>query len=444
MRVFRLAAGVLLAASLPYVAGCGGASSVLTPQPVVPRGSLDSLSAPVTISRAAIAADRNSQIISAVGGPPQCDVSLYTLKYETIGVRGERANASAGLFLPTAACGAPPYPLVSYEHGTNIVRAQLIGDPTTVNEALTAPDQLPVVVAAIFASHGYATVATDYLGLGLSTYPFHPYLHAESEASAAIDALRAARKALQQLGIALTGGVFITGHSQGGQAAAATQRAIERDEPGEFHLLGDAPSSGPYALSQSFLDGVVHPTQDASIFSTYTFTGYQKIYGNVYNTPTDVFELPYATGIETLLPVATLQDQAALEGQKLPLDVRALLQPAFVSDFTSNPKDALREDLVKNDLLSGWKPVAPVFLCGGSNDPEVEFKNATAAQAYFASVGATVQLTDVDAFVRPIVPITDYHVTVADFCLTLARAKFFDALKATSAARRAPAHERGA
>ena len=438
MRVFRLAASVLLLASFPLFAGCGGGSTTLTPQPPSQRGNLDSLSAPVTISRATMAADQNSAIISPIGGAPQCDVLLYTLRYTTIGVHGEPATASAGLFLPTATCGPPPYPLVSYEHGTNIVRSQFISDPSTVNEALTAPDQLPVVVAAIFASHGYATVATDYLGLGLSTYPFHPYLHAESEASAAIDALRAARKATQQLNIALTGGVFITGHSQGGQAAAATQRAIERDEPAEFGLLGDAPSSGPYFLSQSFLDGVAHPTQDASIFSTYTFVGYQKIYGNVYNTPTDIFQLPYANGIESLLPVPTLQDQAALEGQKLPLDVRALLQPAFVSDFTSNPNNTLRQNLVKNDLLN-WKPVAPLFLCGGSRDPEVEFKNATAAKTYFSSVGATVQLTDVDSLIPAVIPIQNYHVTVALFCLTIARAKFFDTLKTSAASRRTAA-----
>lgn len=436
MRVFRLTASLLLAASLPYFAGCGGSNTVLTPQPPLARGNLDSLSSAVTIMRSTMAADQNSAIITPIGGAPQCDVSLYTLKYATTGVNGERANASAGLFLPTAACGAGPYPLVSYEHGTNIVRAQLISDPSTVDETLTAPDQLPVVVAAIFASHGYAVVATDYLGLGLSTYPYHPYLHADSEASAAIDALRAARQATQRLGVALSGGVFITGHSQGAQAAVATQRAIERDNASEFHVLGDAPSSGPYALSQSFLDGVVHPTQDASIFSTYTFTGYQKIYGNVYNTPADVFQLPYANGIESLLPVPTLQDQAALEGQKLPLDVRALLQPAFVSDFVNNPNNSLRQDLVKNDLLNGWKPVAPVFLCGGSRDPEVEFKNATAAQTYFSSVGPPVPLTDVNPLIPPSVPLINYHVTVADFCLTIARAKFFDALKATATARR--------
>ncbi len=454
MRFRRLFLASSCLSSLAFafaLAGCAGSSGspsspvfvatpVPTPTPTLApaafRGTLDSVTGPIVIAKGAMAADPNSQLISAVGGPPQCDVALYTVTYETIGVNGERANASAGLFLPASGtgCSAAPLPIVAYAHGTNIVKSQLINDPATSNEQLTAPDQLPIVVAAIYASHGYAAIATDYLGLGLSNYPYHPYLHADSEASAVIDSLRAARAATKQLGVALSGDVFISGHSQGGQSAVATQRAIERDEPAEFHVLGDAPSSGPYALSQTFLDAVAHQSQDGPILATFTLVGYQHIYGNVYRAPSDVFLAPYVTGIETLLPVATLQDQIPLGGQTLPADQTKLLQPAFISDFLTNPSNGARADLVKNDLLTGWKPVAPLFLCGGSRDPEVEFANAKAALAYF---GSSATLTDVDSFIPASIPITNYHVTVADVCLPLARAKFFDALRSPAAKLRA-------
>ncbi|MBV8601920.1 MAG: alpha/beta fold hydrolase, partial [Candidatus Eremiobacteraeota bacterium] len=210
-------------------------------------------------------------------GSPACDVRLYQIQYATIGVGGEPADASAGFFVPLAGCKGP-FPLVGYGHGTNLVKQQLISNPATISRTWTPPDQDPYVVANVFAAHGYAVAATDYLGLGLSSYPYHPYLHAASEASAVIDSLRAARAAAKKLGIQLSPEVFLSGHSQGGQTTVATQRAIEASYGKEFRLRGVAPSSGPYALAQTFRDALAHQSQDAPILAAYTLTGYQKIY----------------------------------------------------------------------------------------------------------------------------------------------------------------------
>jgi pimeloyl-ACP methyl ester carboxylesterase len=423
-------------AGMPFFGACTSVSTatltqISLPSPP-PRGKIDRLSLVETITAAAMNADPNSAIISKLGGPPRCDVALYAIDYETIGVRGERANASAALFVPQSACGTGPFPLIGYAHGTNVVRAQKITDPGSTDPRFTPPDQLPVVIAAIFAAHGYVTVATDYLGLGDSTYPFHPYLHALSEASSVVDSLRAARNAAKSLNLALSGKVLLTGHSQGGHSAVATQRVIEALGNAEFNLAGDAPSSGPYALTQTFLDEIAQPGEDAPILATYVLTAYQKIYKNLYtNGPADVFLPPYASTVDSLLPVATFQDELALEGQTLPLALSALLQPSFVSSFTSNSGSPARVAAAANDLLTSWRPSAPVFLCGGSRDPEVEFKNSLAAQAYFSSVGASSTLLDVNPYISqflPSLPIQEYHVTVADFCLTLARAQFFDSL----------------
>jgi len=112
------------------------------------------------------------------------------------------------------------------------------------------------------------------------------------------------------------------------------------------------------------------------------------------------------------------------------------LQASWESSFTSNAQSPARVDTAMNDLVSGWAPKAPLFLCGGSRDPEVEFKNATIAQKYFASVGNKVTLLDVNPYIPPSIPLVDYHVTVADFCLPLARKEFFDPLVASGARAR--------
>jgi len=435
MRIARFilccaSAGVPLA-----ISACGGSSTPAAPIPLT-RGAVTSLSKVLTYSPAAMNADPNGAVAAELAGPAVCAVTLYAIDYQTVGVSGERANASAALFVPQAGCNGP-FPLVGYAHGTNVVKAQKITQPSTTNPQFTPPDQLPIAIAAFFAAHGYVTVATDYLGLGDSTYPYHPYLQGASEATSVEDSLRAARNAAKTIGIALSGQVLLTGHSQGGHSAVWTQRIIESSASSEFDIAGNAPSSGPYDLTQTFLDSIANQSQDAPILATYILTGYQKAYQNVYTTgPTDVFQNPWAGGIDSLLPVATFQDEVALEGKTLPLSLSALLQASWESSFTSNAQSPARVDTAMNDLVSGWAPKAPLFLCGGSRDPEVEFKNATIAQKYFASVGNKVTLLDVNPYIPPSIPLVDYHVTVADFCLPLARKEFFDPLVASGARAR--------
>ena len=382
------------------------------------RGAILSMTRVGTITKAQMTAGLIGSTISRVGGAPLCDVSLYEITYETIGAHGEPANTSGGFFVPGTGCKRP-YPLVAYGQGTNLTRAMKITHPTARNVE-------PVVVAAIYASHGDAVAATEYLGLGYSTYPYQPYLVVSAEASAVIDSMRAARNAAQVLGIPLSGKVLITGHSQGGQAAMATQRAIEADEPGEFDLVAGAPSSGPYALEKTTVAGIGHPGLGAAEYSTYMLTAYQRTYGNIYSEPTQVFQDPYAKGIDSLLPVQTYAEQAALNGKTLPKTLAALLQPAFVKSFTTDPKNGARVDLGKNDLLVDWKPVAPMALCGGSGDPVVNYQNSVLAYHYFKSRGARVTLTDVNDYIPGSLPIGEYHDAVLLFCLTLNRVALLD------------------
>ncbi|HTA38217.1 MAG TPA: hypothetical protein VK760_04035, partial [Candidatus Acidoferrales bacterium] len=392
---FRFSAAALFAFAC---AAC--TSSITQVQPVatsrplpVARGAVLALRQVGTITKAQMTAGLVGSTISKLGGPPICDVALYAITYETIGAHGEPANTSEGFFVPAKGCKGP-FPLVGYAQGTNVVKAQKITNPTKRNIE-------PVVIAAIYAAHGDAVAATEFLGLGYSTYPYQPYLVVSAEASAVIDSMRASRNAAKMLGIPLSSVVLLTGHSQGGQAAMGTQRAIEADEPGEFRLIAGAPSSGPYALEKTTLDGIANPGQGAPIYSAYTLTAYQKTYGNVYSDATQVFQNPYAQGIDSLLPVDTYAEAAALNGKTLPLALSALLQPSFVKTFTTDVQNGARVDLRKNDLLNGWTPVAPVALCGGSKDPVVEYENSKLAYAYFSKEGVNVSLTDVNGFIPP-------------------------------------------
>lgn len=429
MRRFALTAVVLYVAALTACAS--PAKTAFGPSPMVPmlpgaaaapapaRGAILSMKFVTTITKAQMDAGLAGQVISEIGGKALCDVDLYSITYATIGVRGEYADAGTAFFVPRAGCPQTPHLLVAYAQGTNVVREQSIAHPQRKN-----PE--PTIVAAIFAAHGYAVTATDYLGLGASTYPYPPYVEVDAESSAVIDSIRAARNAAHALNVALSGDVYLTGHSQGGQASLATQRAIEAQFPQEFHVIADVPSSGPYDLTRTAVDGVLHPGQNAPILATYILTAYQHAYGNVYRDPLQAFQDPYANWVDSLIPVATYADGNQLFGRTLPRSMDRLLQPAFARRFVHDPGMGARIDVAKNDLLKGWKPVAPLYLCGGDRDPQVEYVNSELAYAFFHREGATVSLTDVNDLMPKQIHRDLYHDAVLVLCLAVMRVSVLD------------------
>ncbi|MBV8491168.1 MAG: hypothetical protein JO199_11620 [Candidatus Eremiobacteraeota bacterium] len=393
-------------------------TTVVPVTPVPARGAVLSLAHVTTITKASMQRGLAGEAIAQLGGPPQCDVELYAIRYATVGVHDEPADADTAFFVPGRGCAAS-HVLVAYAQGTNVVRAQTIVRPTNQNIE-------PTIVAAIFAAHGYPVAATDYLGLGTSSYPYQPYLVVDTEATAIVDSIRAVRNAARTLGIRLSDALYITGHSQGGQAALGTQRAIEAHYAAEFRIVADAPSSGPYDLTRTTIDGVLHPGQNAPILAAYVLTAYQHAYGNAYSSPQAAFQEPYAGWIENLLPVTTYAQAGMLLGKTIPLHVRRLIQPAFARQFTSDPSTGARVDVAANDLVRGWKPKAPLYLCGGDRDPQVEYVNSRIAYRFFKAEGANVGLTDVNGLMPPQVGINLYHDAVLVLCLTVERVAVLD------------------
>jgi hypothetical protein len=200
-------------------------------------------------------------------------------------------------------------PIVLYAHGTNTDKNLNIAD-------ITDPTNTEgVLIAAMFAAQGYIVVAPNYAGYDISTLGYHPYLNAGQQSGEMIDILTAARAALPNTMSSATsdsGKLFVTGYSQGGHVAMATQRALQA---AGATVTGMAGLSGPYAL-EAFGDAILFGNVDlgSSVFTPLLTTSYQKAYGNLYTTPSDVYSATYATGIETLLPSATPLDTLFAQG----------------------------------------------------------------------------------------------------------------------------------
>ena len=391
MTYFRLSCVAVATAAL--LAACGGSDD--SPQ----RGDL--LEPPVavaTLTAAQIDAATAQSGLQALSGKARCDVKVVALNYATAGVKaGEQTNASGVLLVPGGACtGAAA--LVGYAKGTDVEKPRTLANPQ---------DDETFLLAAMYAAQGYAVVATDYLGFAKSKYPYHPYLHADSEATSVLDAVRAAREAAPAVGAKLSGKLMLTGFSQGGHASMAAQRAAERDNPKEFNVVAGAYLAGPYNLSGQVASGVAIAGEQ--FFVPYLVTAWQKVYGTVYSDARTVFKLPYSGYIENLLPSPTLTYDTLVTSGKLPGapgqtpdQIRdQIFQPAFLADTQNNPSDPLFLAAKKNDLL-GWSPRAPVLLCGGAADPTVPpVLHQQVLKADFDRRGVTnVVSVDVDAQIQ--------------------------------------------
>lgn len=327
------------AASAPPPIAVGGVTQVAPPQPAWLIDT--SVVAPLpkaTLEAAAVAQGWTAQL-----GSVRCDVTLHAIFHPTTGPKGEPTNASGAVMLPGGTGCPGPYPLLSYSRGTDLDR----------NRSMTTPDDRETLaVAAFFAARGWVVVASDYLGYARSTFPYHPYLHAESEARTGIDALRAARTLLSRLGVAESGRLAVVGYSQGGHAALAIERAIERDRPeGVYAPVATGAMSGPYDLSGTFTEGArLLPLLTVPVGSS-------------------------GTARSALLRLGDVLGTSAAELLQGGSQLGAVLQA--------------------NSVI-GWRPAAPVLLCGGARDPTVPFSNTTRAAADFSARGATVTVLDVE------------------------------------------------
>jgi hypothetical protein len=423
------------------LSGCGGgdssggsSNSSTTPGTLMQSPPFRVASLSKTDFSAQLSSSANGQQLLALAGTPKCGIDFHYFQYQTLGAQSEHATASGAIMAPTGGTGCSgPRPILVYTHGTATSKAYNLAN---ITDATNPAWQESAMMAAFFAAQGYIVVASNYAGYDASTLPYHPYLNADQQSKDVIYALQAARGAITAglpAGVSDNGKLFITGYSQGGHVAMATQRAMQAQS---MTVTATAPMSGPYAML-AFGDAAIaysSPGLGGTIYYPMVVNSYQHAYGNLYSSLTDIYSTTYATGIDTLIPglydfndlfTASKLPQFAVFNSATPgtsgqpstgnatLDamlarpnpatnpIGALgfgspylfnnsLRIAYATDAlstpdgvvpsatnllppTTDPVNPLRLALKKNDLR-GWTPQAPVMLCGGMNDPEVFYQ----------------------------------------------------------------------
>ncbi len=360
---------------------------------------------------------------SSMTGTPTCAITPYTLKYHTVDSVAADTDASTAIIVPSGtnpACQGNR-PVMLYAHGTS---------PRKTTDMSNLSGSEALLVAAMFATQGYIVVAPNYAGYAGSSLAYHAYLDADQQSNDMVDALRAARSVFGSISANPSSRLMVSGYSQGGFVALATQRAMQIKYPGEFTVTAAAPMSGPYALLQ-FGDSIYNgaPTMGSSAFLPMLINAGQRAGAAIYNSLDDIYEAKYATGIDTLLPGTQGLGDLVAAG-KLPNDVlfaqdslpqaagyaayfgadhlmKTSYRNGYLADLKANPCNAsrsaplacspaqpLRKWLLRNDLRT-YTPAVPVFLCGGNQDPVVPFANTDATNEYFSARGMSAGLLTV-------------------------------------------------
>ncbi len=313
-------------------------------------------------------------------------VQSFKLIYETTDTKGNTVRASGLAVFPTTEGFA--FPVAVYQHGTVAVKEQV---PSNLS--------FEAIIGWIFSSNNYVVLLPDYLGFGENAEAIHPYVHAESQASAAVDMLYAAREFAEQEGYVFNDQLFVTGYSQGGHAAAALHQELQANFSEDFTVTASAPMSGPYNISGEMVDLILsdepyeYPQYLANVFVSYNL-----VY-EIYDSTIQLFKEPYAGMIDEFrnndIELAELGTRMRAQ---LNTDIGASIARNMVQDSfliileERDPAHPFIQALQDNDVYD-WAPEAPTRLYYCRGDDQVVYTNSVVADSAMSANGAP----DVDA-----------------------------------------------
>ncbi len=307
-------------------------------------------------------------------------VDVYRVTYEATGSDMLPDTASGLLMLPDDIEGA--LPLLVYQHGTTDGRDDV---PSNL--------RADFALATIFAGKGMAVLAPDYLGMGTSR-GFHPYVHAETEATAAVDMMDASLEWMSENDIAWNEQVFITGYSQGGHAAMALHKYIEEVIPDRYQVAASLPMSGPYSISGVMKDlAFTDEPYNFPAYLVYSTRAIQEIYPSLYDDESQIFKEPFLPVIEPFISTGSglgLMNQTIV--QTLITEFGAPIPKQIFKDsilnILENEDDHLFNVALRESDVFDWAPVSPVLMLYCPTDDQVPFRNSIIADSVMNLRGA--------------------------------------------------------
>lgn len=297
---------------------------------------------------------------------PKQDIDIYDITYKSFWHDSSSILASGLVFVPRGF--GKPMAEVVYHHGTRVEKGR--------KKDIGGVDYICLGLAA----DGYLVLQPDYIGLGHGD-KFHLYQQYKSLGQASVDMIYAALELKDSLKFELNSQLFLTGYSEGGYAAVATNKYIQESYP-DIKVTATSGNSGAYDMagvqSEVMFKKYGHPH-----YLPFLLRGLNEVYHFVPDINT-IYKSPY----DSIIPAMFDGSHSFREIDKvLPEIPKDMVRDTFVDLFIHDPDFPLRKALVDNSLCN-WKPENPIQLCYCDKDEQVNYKNSFVARDGMKKLGA--------------------------------------------------------
>lgn len=331
------------------------------------------------------------------------DVECYKIEYVTR-YMDELVRAEALIALPYATVeeAGDKQKIAVYCHGTNVP----IGKENTAKRfsEYGGPDlgrDYPEIIDCILplASNGFITVAPEYTGYGSTHERTHCFVYGPELVKSIIDAAVAAKTFSEMMGYTFTlmegqalfetiAPLYLTGWSQGGAGALATEYYMENDKSGyyiteqdreQFKIVGTSCLSGPYNL-RGFIERAFSAPNDFNITTAlYSWAAYCiNYFDSESRRPCDqIFTLPIYDQTSALMYATTSPAEVFREN--------------FMQRALDGTDVTFCNAMARSSYHKGWCPKAKVFLYHGTDDAVVPFFNSEDAYNNLKAEGASIK-----------------------------------------------------
>ena len=289
---------ILIASIAMFIAvGCGGSSDPGELKVDKVKGGELIADVPANILKAKLiekdSADKNTTVFG---------FKAYKIPYTTTDDKGKKVKASGVMVVPTAE-NADGKTMQTLE----FMKAKGLAMVVDCHGTIFSNDEAPSVsiknsasaegVGIIYSSlSGFVTLQPDYIGFGDSKEHYQAYLLKQSSANSVVDFTKAAIEFAKanNIAIATSKDIYLTGYSQGGYVALA---ALKKFEAEQYNVIMATPMAGPYLLDP--IAGTVLSSDTIKVPSFMAAVAYA--YAKTYDK--DVKELiqePYASKLPSL------------------------------------------------------------------------------------------------------------------------------------------------
>ncbi|NLR94634.1 alpha/beta hydrolase family protein [Flammeovirga agarivorans] len=291
---------------------------------------------------------------------PKYDIDLYKIVYNST-FKGKIIELSGLVIIPKLR-GALRH--LQFHHGTIFPYPKGKGggslDAPSLYDGKMVTEYKAQYGARLFGnylgSYGYVVSMPDYIGYGVTSGYEHTYSVNNRLAEQSVDMILATRQLCLELNVELNDQLFLSGWSEGGAAAVATQKLIEKDYIDDIKVTANAPLAGFYNISyysKKFIKLLPYVRKDwGGSLNVIIWTLYSmNQYADDSPIPNDkIFKY-------------TVNDQYDV------LNKRPSNRPSKNFRFVRGKnRKSLFKKFEENSLHDGWTPKAPIYFHHGTKD----------------------------------------------------------------------------